>query len=389
MPDPRRQIDTLAVHAGAPTPRVLGAIVTPVFQSAMYEDAGAGAGAYHDIRYIRLNNTPNHAAVQEKLAALEGAEAALVASSGMAAITTAILTVLRAGDHLLIQDSLYGGTHAFVTRDLEGFGISFSFIAGDDPLSWEAKLTPTTRAVYVETISNPLMRVPDLEAAVAFAKGHGLVSMIDNTFASPVNFRPIERGFDLSLHSGTKYLNGHSDLVAGAVVGAGELVGRVKHKLDHLGGSLDPHACFLLERGMKTLVLRVRRQNESAQRLAGVLEAHEAVARVHYPGLASHPAHARAAGLFDGMGGMLSFEPRGGVDAAERFMRALAIPALAPSLGGVETLITRPALTSHSAVPPEERRAAGIVDALVRVSVGIEAADDLVADFGQALARAA
>lgn len=387
MSETRRQLDTLAVHAGTPRPRVLGAIVTPVFQSAMYEDDGAGV--YHDIRYIRLNNTPNHSAVQEKLAALEGAEAALVTSSGMAAITTTILTVLRAGDHLLIQDSLYGGTHAFVTRDLEGLGMSFSFIAADDARSWEAKLRPTTRAIYVETISNPLMLVPDLEAVVAFAKRHGIVSMTDNTFASPVNFRPIERGFDLSLHSGTKYLNGHSDIAAGAVVGAADLVGRVKQKLDHLGGSLDPHACFLLERGMKTLALRVRRQNENAMRLATALDAHEAVARVYHPGLASHPAHARAARLFDGMGGMLSLELKGGVGATERFMKALKIPALAPSLGGVETLVTRPALTSHSAVPPEERRALGITDSLVRVSVGIEAGEDLVEDFGQALARAA
>jgi cystathionine beta-lyase/cystathionine gamma-synthase len=204
-----------------------------------------------------------------------------------------------------------------------------------------------------------------------------------------VNFRPIERGFDLSLHSGTKYLNGHSDIAAGAVVGAEDLVGRIKHKLDHLGGSLDPHACFLLERGMKTLALRVGRQNENAQRLASVLEAHEAVAGVHYPGLASHPAHAHAARLFDGMGGMLSFELKGGIGSVERFMKALTIPALAPSLGGVETLVTRPALTSHSAVPPEQRRALGITDSLVRVSVGIEAGEDLIEDFGQALTRAA
>jgi len=387
MSHTRKHLDTIAVHAGTPTPRVLGAVVTPIFQSAMYEDDGAGA--YHDIRYIRLNNTPNHAAVQAKLAALEGAEAALVTSSGMAAITTALLTVLRAGDHLLIQNSLYGGTHAFVTRDLEGLGISFSFIADDDPGSWEAKLTPATRAIYVETISNPLMRVPDLEAVAAFAKKHGLVSMIDNTFATPVNFRPVERGFDLSLHIATKYLNGHSYVASGAVVGAEGLVGRIKYKLDHLGGSLDPHACFLLERGMKTLALRVRRQNENAQKLASALDAHAAVARVHYPGLVGHPAHARSARLFDGMGGMLSLELAGGLGATDRFMHALTIPAVAPSLGGVESLVTRPALTSHSDLPPEERRALGITDSLVRVSVGIEAADDLVEDFEQALSRAA
>jgi cystathionine beta-lyase/cystathionine gamma-synthase len=380
-----RSLDTTAVHAGTAVPRVLGAVVTPVFQSAMYEDDGA---SYHDIRYIRLNNTPNHAAVQQKLAALEGAEAAIVASSGMAAITTAMLTVLQAGDHLLVQDSLYGGTHGFVTRDLGRFGISHTFVAGDDVASWEAGLRPETRAVYLETISNPLMRVPDLEGAVAFARRHGLVSMIDNTFASPVNFRPVERGFDLSLHSGTKYLNGHSDLVAGAAVGSTDIVHRIKERLDHLGGSLDPHACFLLERGMKTLALRVRRQNENAGRLAGLLAGHRSVERVHYPGLPEHPGHDRAARLFDGMGGMLSFDLRGGVPAAERFVKALSIPVFAPSLGGCETLVTRPALTSHSSLPPEERKALGITDSLVRVSAGIESGDDLVEDFERALAAA-
>jgi cystathionine beta-lyase/cystathionine gamma-synthase len=385
MSNTGRRLDTTAVHAGAAVPRVLGAVVTPVFQSAMYEDDGA---SYHDIRYIRLNNTPNHAAVQQKLAALEGAEAAIVAASGMAAITTAMLAILQAGDHLIVQDSLYGGTHSFVTSDLPRFGISHSFVAGDDVASWEAHLRPETRAVYLETISNPLMRVPDLEGAVAFARGRRLVSMIDNTFASPVNFRPVERGFDLSLHSGTKYLNGHSDLVAGAAVGSKDLVHRIKEKLDHLGGALDPHACFLLERGMKTLALRVRRQNENAGRLAALLAGHRAVERVHYPGLAGHAGHERAARLFDGMGGMLSFDLRGGCAAAERFVKALTIPVFAPSLGGCETLVTKPALTSHSSLSPAERMALGITDSLVRVSAGIESGDDLVEDFERALAAA-
>jgi cystathionine beta-lyase/cystathionine gamma-synthase len=386
MAAPCRKLDTLAVHAGSPRPRVQGAVVTPIFQSAMYEDDGAAV--YHDIRYIRLNNTPNHIVVQTKLAALEGAEAAIVAASGMAAITTALLTVLSAGDHLLIQDSLYGGTHDFVTKDLGGFGIGFDFIDAEKPGTWEAKLTPTTRAIYVETISNPLMQVPDLEAVVAFARKHRLVSLTDNTFATPVGYRPIEHGFDISLHSCTKYLNGHSDIVAGAAVGSAALIERVKHKLDHLGGSLDPHACFLLERGMKTLGLRVRRQTENAQALAEFLAGHARVERVHYPGLPSHGAHDRAARLFDGMGGMLSFEPRGGVAAAARFMNAVTIPTVAPSLGGPETLVTRPALTSHSGMTREARLALGITDSLIRVSVGIEAGEDLVEDFGQALAKA-
>jgi len=374
---------TKLVHAGEIRPGVLGAVSLPIFQSAMFEYAGAEH--YHDIKYIRLNNTPNHAVLHAKLAALENAEAALVAASGMAAITTAVLSVLSAGDRILAQESLYGGTHDFFTKHLAAFGIACDFLDIDDPASWAARVRPETKAVYVETISNPMMQVPDLEAVVRFAKAHGLVSMIDNTFATPVNFRPSEHGFDLSFHSVTKYLNGHSDIVGGAVIGRADLVGAALLKLDTLGGSMDPHACFLLRRGLMTLDLRVRRQNESALRIARFLAGHPAVARVNYPGLESHPGHARAARLFDGFGGMLSFEMKGGVEAAERFMKAVRLPIIAPSLGGVETLMTRPATTSHLGMSPEDRKRIGITDGLIRLSVGIEAVEDLLADFAQVL----
>ncbi len=254
------------------------------------------------------------------------------------------------------------------------------------PETWAAKIRPETKAFYVETISNPLIRVPDLEAVVAFARTHKLLSIIDNTFASPVNFRPAEHGFDLSVHSGTKYLNGHSDIVGGAVIGPAALVEKILHKLDHLGGSMDPHACFLLHRGLKTLALRVRYQNASAQALARFLAGHKAVGQVNYPGLESHSGHAVAAKLFDGFGGMMSFEFKGGVEAAERFMKKARLPLIAPSLGGVETLMTRPATTSHLGLDPEERRALGISDELIRLSVGVEATEDLLDDFAQALA---
>ena len=355
----------------------------PIFQSAMFESAGERR--YDDIRYIRLNNTPNHIALAEKLAQLENAESALVTSSGMAAISTTLLTLLSNGDHLLAQNCLYGGTHDFVTKDLEKFGISYDFIDGNDPESWEKKLKPRTRAVYVETISNPLMSVPDLEAIVEFAKSHKLVSVVDNTFASPVNFRPPEFGFDLSLHSATKYLNGHSDIVAGAVIGSRVLVERVTHRLNHLGGSLDPHAAFLLHRGVKTLSIRVKHQNASALRIAQFLESHPAVAKVNYPGLENHPQHKTAQRLFDGYGGMMSFELHGGVDAAESFMHAATLPIIAPSLGGVESLVTRPAATSHSGMSVTDRQELGITDRLIRFSVGIEGTDDLIADFEHAL----
>jgi len=376
-------IETKVIHAGEPRPRIAGAVVMPVFQSATYQYAGEKS--YDDVRYIRLNNTPNHLALAEKLAALENTEDALVTASGMAAISTSLLTFLGKGDHFLAQDCLYGGTHDFVTRDIEKFGISYDFIDGNDPESWGRKLKPSTRAIYVETISNPLMQVPDLESVVRFAKSHGLVSMIDNTFASPVNFRPSELGFDLSLHSATKYLNGHSDIVAGAVIGKSALIQKVTHKLNHLGGSLDPHAAFLLHRGIKTLALRVKHHNESALQIARFLEKNPAVAKVNYPGLESHPNHERARRLFDGFGGMMSFELHDGVEGAESFMRAALLPAVAPSLGGVETLVTRPSTTSHSGLSAEDRRRLGISDGLIRLSVGIEATQDLIEDFRQAL----
>ncbi|RMG64770.1 MAG: aminotransferase class I/II-fold pyridoxal phosphate-dependent enzyme [Calditrichaeota bacterium] len=375
--------ETKLIHAGEPSPRIQGAVVQPIFQSSTFEFHGEKT--YHDVKYIRLNNTPNHLVLHRKLAALENAEAAVVAASGMAAITTTLLALLSRGDHLLIQDTLYGGTHSFVTNDLPRLGIAFDFVKGDDPQDWERKLQPNTRVIYVETMTNPLLQVARLDEVPRFARKHNLVSVIDNTFASPFNFRPPEWGFDLSLHSCTKYLNGHTDLVAGAVIGRADLVEKITHLLNHLGGTLDPHACFLLNRGMKTLALRMRYQNASALALARFLESHPAVTRVNYPGLESHPAHALARQWFDGFSGMLSFELAGGLPAAERFIQRLQIPVEAPSLGGVETLITRPATTSHAGMSPEDRQKLGITDSLIRVSVGIETTEDLVADFRQAL----
>jgi cystathionine beta-lyase/cystathionine gamma-synthase len=377
------KLETQVVHAGEPSPRLEGAVAMPIFQTAMF--LYAGEQSYHDVRYIRLNNTPNHIVLHRKLAALEGGEAALVTASGMAAITTALLTVLGEGGHLLAQDCLYGGTHDFITKDFPGFGLSYSLIDAGTSSAWERSLRPNTRAVYVETMTNPTVQVADLEAAARFARAHGLVALIDNTFASPVNFNPITHGFDLVLHSCTKYLNGHSDLVAGCVVGRADLIEKITHKLNHLGGSLDPHACYLLHRGVKTLVLRMRHQNESALALARFLESHAAVEKVNYPGLVSHPHHARAKKLFQGFGGMMSFELQGGVEDAERFMSRLRIPLIAPSLGGVETLVTRPSKTSHAGLSQEERRRSGISEKLIRLSVGIEATEDLIEDFGQAL----
>ena len=384
MADNYKRIETKIIHAGEPRPRIRGAVAMPIFQSATFEYEGQSS--YHDIKYIRLNNTPNHAVLHAKLAALENAEAALVTASGMAAISTALFAVLAAGDHLLAQDCLYGGTHDLLTKDFAGFGLAYDFLR-PDPGAWAQQLRPNTKALYVEAMTNPTLQVTDLKAVVAFAKTHGLVTIIDNTFASPINFRPAESGFDLSVHSGTKYLNGHSDIVAGAVIGRADLVEKVKHKLDHLGGSMDPHAAFLLHRGLKTLALRVRYQNESALRLAQFLESHPRVNRVNYAGLESHPQHARARELFEGFGGVLSFEVTGDVAEAERVVQSVRLPIVAPSLGGVETLITRPATTSHAGMSAEDRARLGISDSLIRVSVGIEATDELIEDFDQALSQ--
>ncbi len=380
-----KRIETKVVRAGEPDPRVMGAVSMPIFQTAMYETFG-GEG-YHDIKYIRLNNTPNHIVLHEKLAAMENAEQGLVTSSGMAAITAALFTALSAGDHFLCQTSLYGGTDSLITRDLPKLGIEHDFIDLDDPGSWEAKLRPNTKVFYVETISNPLIQVGDLKAGADFAKAHNLVSMIDNTFASPINFRPIEWGYDISLHSCTKYLNGHSDIVAGAILGSTEWIEKIKRKLDHLGGTLDPHACFLLHRGLKTLALRVNYQNQSASKIAEFLESHPKVEKVNYPGLKSHPNHARASELFDGFGGMLSYELGGGLDEVDNFMRSVTIPLIAPSLGGVETLLTRPAATSHAGLTREDLERSGVTETLIRMSVGIEATEDIIDDLDQALSR--
>src|SRR5437763_4430731 len=378
-------METLAVHGGERRPGPEGSVVDPIYQGPVYSvEPGTG---YHDIPYLRLSSAPSQRYLHDKLAALEGAPAAVATASGMAAVTTTLLSVLRAGDHLLASDCLYGGTHDFLTHHAEDLGWRYSFVYVHRPETWTAARTPQTRAFLVETITNPLMRVGLLREIADFARREGLLTVIDNTFATPVNFQPLQAGFDLCFHSATKYLGGHSDLVAGAVMGNAELIDRVRTTLNHYGGSLDPHTGFLLARGIKTLALRVRACNDNAEALAGFLSEHPKVVAVNYPGLRSHPDHAHAAELLSGFGGMLSMRLRGGEAAARALFEALRIPCVAPSLGGVETLITRPAATSHAGMDSEDRERIGITDDLIRVSCGVEARDDLVADFAQALAK--
>jgi cystathionine beta-lyase/cystathionine gamma-synthase len=383
---PSDRLSTLLIHAGEPEVPIEGAVSLPVFQSATFVLGSAGGeSTYDDLRYVRLSNTPNHQVLHAKLAALAGAEAGLVTASGMAAIHAVLAAHLEAGDHFLVQRCVYGGTHSLVHRDAGRFGWSFDVIEADAPETWAALLQPRTRVIYVETIANPLLAVAELEAVAAFARERGLVSVIDNTFASPVNCRPHELGFDLVVESCTKYLNGHSDIVAGCVTGSAAALRRVRSLANHLGGCLDPHAAFLLRRGLQTLGLRMGRHNENGLALAPFLAGRADVERVRYPYLESQPDYARAKRLLRGGGGVVSFEVAGGPAAADRVLRRLRLARLAPSLGGVETLVTRPVTTSHLGLSPDERAAAGIPEGLIRVAVGLEDAEDLCADFGEAL----
>lgn len=384
MSSERPHIETEVIRGTHDAARFEGAQVTPIVRSTVFE-AGEQVD-YHNIRYGRLSTLANQLEAAQVLARVEGAEAGLVTGSGMAAITTTLIAVLRSGGHVLAQRPLYGATQQFVSQRLGELGIGHCFIDVRKPDTWQAALTPDTRAIYVEAISNPLLVVADHARIAEFARAHRLVAIIDNTFASPVNFRPIELGFDLVLHSATKYLNGHSDVIMGAVLGSAERISSIKLWLDTLGGTADPEACYLLRRGLKTLALRVERQNANALALARHLEGHEKVAKVIYPGLASHPDHAVAARLFGGFGGMLACELTGGAEAASRFVRHVRVAVHSASLGGPETLLTIPATTSHAGLGAEARAEAGISDGLVRISTGFEHIDDLIGDFDAALA---
>lgn len=374
-------LDTRAIHDGEPSPRIEGAVSLPIFQTATYTHEDPS----EEVRYVRYNNTPNHEALHGKLASLASTDDALVTASGMAAISSAMLSLLDAGDHLVAPQSLYGGTLDLFDDLLPRFDVGHTFFPEDDaPSTWSRALTDSTTVLYAESITNPLLEVPDLEAMVEFADAHDLITVIDNTFASPANLRPAELGFDVVLHSGTKYLAGHSDLAAGVVAGSSDLLEQIGHTHKLLGGMLDPHACFLLHRSLKTLGVRVRQQNETAHALADALDAHPAIAQVRYPGLSSHPDHSRAEALMNGFGGMVSFTLASDTNV-DAFFDGLTLPIRAPSLGGVESLITQPIHTSHASVDPAVRDAMGITERFVRISVGLEGAEDLVEDVTSAL----
>jgi cystathionine beta-lyase/cystathionine gamma-synthase len=370
--------ETACIHAGGRFDPATRGINTPILTSSAYEYLDGEARPYP--RYF---NTPNQAAVVEKLCALEGAEDGIVLSSGMAAISSVLLALLNAGDHAVVQDEIYGGTHAMVSQHFERLGISYT-LAPPDPAEIAKAVTGKTRLIYIETPTNPLLTILDVRAVTGMARERGIVTVIDNTFASPIGQKPLALGVDVVAHSATKYLGGHSDLCAGAVLSSKALVEKIRHACLSLGGSLDAQGCYLLERSLKTLALRVERQAANAMAIARALAANRGVSRVNYPGLPSHPGHAIAKAQMSGFGAMLSFELAGSVDP-DRFLHALKLIRPALSLGGVESTICAPAATSHAKVSAEVRRRLGISDGLLRLSVGIEHAEDLIEDIGQAM----
>jgi len=357
-------------------------VVDSLVQSVTFvQDVGTGEG----LRYPRYGNTPNAERVQRRLAALEGTEAALLLASGMGATACALLALLRPGDHLLASSWIYGGTRALLEGEFRTMGIDVTLVDPSETRGWRKRLRRETRAIFIESPVNPTCRVIDPRTLAVLAREAGLALVVDSTFASPINLRAIEHGADVVIQSTTKYLNGHHDILGGAVMGTASFVEEVRRKMILWGQAPDPFACWLLERGLKTLDVRVRRQNENAMRVAEWCAGRDEVARVHYPGLPSHPDHEVARSLLDGFGGMLAIELAGGAKAAERTLRRLKLFTHAPSLGGVASLVSEPRFSSHAHLSPEERLGLGIPDGFLRLSVGLEDADDLIADLAQAV----
>ena len=374
---------TLAIHGDVPVRATREPVAPPIYQSSTFVSDVASSD---EVLYTRYGNNPNQLRLAERLALLEGAEAAIFVASGMGATALAHLAVLNPGDHLLSSDWIYGGTRKLFTEEFTRFGIEVSFANPEKRREWRSKLRKNTRAIFIETPTNPLMRVLDVKWLAVLAEAEGIALLVDSTFASPINFRPLEHGADVVIHSVTKYLNGHSDVIAGAVAGAETVIEEVRNRMKVWGQALDPHAAWLIERGMKTLAVRVQRHNQTGLEVATWLEQQPKVRRVHYPGLASHPDHALAAKTLDGFAGMVGVELAGGARAADRCLRALRLITHAPSLGGVETLVSEPRFTSHAMLTPEQRTAAGIPDGFLRLSLGLEDAADLIEDLGRGLA---
>ena len=374
---------TIAIHGDGPAHVPGTGVSAPIYQSSTFVSEPGGGG---EVLYTRYGNNPNQLRLAERLARLEGAEAAIFVASGMGATALAHLAVLRPGDHLLTSEWIYGGTRKLFTEDFNTLGIDVSFVSPDRRRDWRQKLRKNTRAIFVETPTNPAMRLVDLDWLSILTREEGIPLLVDSTFASPINFRPLEHGADVVIHSVTKYLNGHSDVIAGAVAGTEVFIDEVRDRMRVWGQSLDPHCAWLIERGMKTLAVRIERHTRTGMEVATWLEAQPKVKRVAYPGLASHPDHDLAKRTMDGFGGMVGVELVGGPRAADRCLKALRLITQAPSLGGVESLVSEPRFTSHAAMTAEQRAAAGIPDGFFRLSLGLEDAEDLITDLARGLA---
>jgi cystathionine beta-lyase/cystathionine gamma-synthase len=375
---------TVSVHGVPEQRRDQDPVVGPVYQSATFRNA---VGSDREVLYSRYGNNPNQLSLARKYALLEGAEDAVFLSSGMGATALAHLAVLRPGDHLLSSRWIYGGTRQLFEQEFERFGIQVSYVDPEQARVWRKSIKKNTRAMFLETPVNPTIRVLDVAPVAAIAKEFGLALLVDSTFASPINLRPLEHGADVVITSATKYLNGHADVIAGAVAGTRPIIEEVVRLLRVWGQAIDPHAAWLVERGMKTLAIRMARHNENGQAVAEFMAGHSAVERVEYPGLPAHRDHAHAKEMLDGFGGMVGVVLKGGVEATERFLRKLRVFIHAPSLAAVESLVSEPRITSHKHLTSAQRAAIGIPDGFVRLSCGVEDAEDLIADLEQALAR--
>ena len=373
---------TIALHGGTPARDTDDPVVRPIFQSVNFiQEVGSGDG----LRYPRYGNSPNAQVVQERMAALEGAESAVLLSSGMGAIACALIALLRPGDHLISSSTVYGGVTQLLAKEFDSLGIDVTFIDPFEARVWRKRLRKTTRAIFIETPVNPTCRVLDLRPVVHLTKELGIALVVDSTFASPINFRPIDHGADVVVHSATKYLIGHHDVLGGVVCGTASYVEEVRQKMMLWGQAPDPFAAWLLERGLKTLDVRIARHNENAMAVAKWCAGQDGIKRVLYPGLPGHPDHAIASSQMSGFGGMMAIELAGGGAAAERFVSKLRIFRHAPSLGGVDSLVSEPRFTSHAHLTKDARAKAGIPDGFLRLSIGIESANDLIGDIEQAL----
>lgn len=380
--------ETTAVRGAADLEKKNGPLSTPIYQTSTFEVTDneeqlrtTGSDSY----YTRYGN-PTNTVAEQTIAALEGVDAALTFASGMGAITTSLMALLKSGDHVVAQRDIYGGVNKFLSQWLPKMGIETTFVDTNDYAQHAHAIRPHTKLLYLESPTNPTLRVVDFKKAAALARQHKILSVIDSTFGTPINQRPAEFGIDLVMHSGTKYLAGHSDLICGVVAGRQELIAQIWQTRTTLGNCMDPHASWVLLRGLKTLAVRVARQNENAQRVAEFLSPHANVRSVHYPFLKTHPQCALAREQMSGGGGIVTFEIEGSGDDARRVTEEMRLFILAPSLGGVESLVSIPVLTSHLTVPPDERLKMGITEQMIRLSVGIESAEDLVADLERALA---